>query len=178
MRFHCLSVLSNSSQDRSHRIRRKRAPINYGAIANNKMPPCLKCTQVCTSRKKARAINKKKEQVPLSDQSSVLKSQESRPLCTDNNRHDLVESAIPINQAVLQFQEGPVQQHSGVSSNRESDSAVNLLVSLRNMDQRTPVEESMKQNPSQQPNTPNQVILYNYILVPFVPPFTFTRLSV
>lgn len=168
----------NSSQDRSHRIRRKRVPINYGAIVNSKVAS-PKYTSVHASRKKVNVTSNKKKQIPLLDQSSpVSPKQESRSLCTDNSPMKFVDSAIPLNQAVLEIRDEPRQKYSDNSRNRESDSAVDLLVSLRNMDKRTTVEEPMKLSSIQQPNTPNQVIFYNYILVPCVPAFTLSRLSV
>ena len=53
----------NSSQDRSHRIRRKRVPINYGAIVNSKVAS-PKYTSVHASRKKVNVTSNKKKPKP------------------------------------------------------------------------------------------------------------------
>ena len=166
-----------SSQDRSHRIRRRRIPTDNAALATTKPPSSPKSTPECPSRKKAKRVNKKKAQVSSSSQPpSVLKEQKSKPLCTDTVHPIVVDFAAPINQTVLRNQDEARQEHSNSVRTSESDSAVDLLVSLRNMDKRTPsIVEPMKQKPFQQPNTPNQVILYNCILVPCVPAFTLPR---
>ena len=91
----------------------------------------------------------------------------------------MVNSVVSVQQTAIKTKGEPNQEHSGIDQTNESDSAVELLVSLRNMDKKTPtIAEPMKQKASQQPSTPNQVILYNYILVPCVPAFTLPRLLV
>ena len=174
-----LCVVIRSSQDRSHRIRRKRASINYGALVDSSKLSYSKSIAASPSRKKTKLTSKKKRTSPLEQPSTVLKEQESNPSCTDTIHEASVIPTVPLNQPVQLIHDVPSRELPDKARSHESDSAVELLVSLRNMDQRNPsAEVSTAGVPLQQPNTPNQVILSNYILVPCIPTFTLTRLSV